>query len=95
MQRWHAGLQRRKRNRFRARAVDFLHQRGISPDRISIEWVAPDDKETLLAKLDGKEIDVVALSGVQSKLLREPSSANPLLDVLRRASCDVLVLAET
>ena len=92
VQRFQASLHRRRRERFESRAGDLLRQRGLSADRISIEMVAHDYDETLLSKLNDKEIDVVALRSLRQKL-RDPDPAIPLLAELQRASCDVLAIA--
>ena len=92
VQRFQARLHRCRRERFESRAGDLLRQRGLSADRISIEMVAHDYDETLLSKLNDKEIDVVALRSMRQKL-RDPDPASPLLAELQRASCDVLAIA--
>jgi nucleotide-binding universal stress UspA family protein len=92
VQRLQASLQHRKCERFATRAADFVQQRGLSADRISIEVVEHNYDAALLSKLNDKEIDVVALRSMHEKL-RHPDSASPLLAVLQTASCDVLAMA--
>jgi nucleotide-binding universal stress UspA family protein len=94
IRRFYTSLQRRKHERFAARATAFLQQRGLSPDRMSIDVVRGDYDATLLSKLNDKEVDVVGLRSMHQKL-RHRDSASHLLAALQAASCDILAMAET
>ena len=93
VRRLYASLRHRKCERFAARAANFLQQRGLSADRMSIDVVERDYDAALLSKLNDKEFDVVGLRSMHRKL-RRPETATRLLAALQAASCDILAMAK-